>query len=342
MPDEKGSRTTGHLPAVPAGGSKPNSSSASVPRIEVPRDVSNRLTTSSSALPRVEIPHEASGRINISTNGVPREIPRETSARLTTSSSGLPRVEVPREARIPLAAQVRLQYASILDFHESQSVNISRTGMFVAADSPAPVGTVIDFEFCLDDGLCLLKGKGEVVRVTQRPTSGMGLRFRQLDEDSRKCIARIVEINEQEGRAPSMPLDFEESRPYTPRPLDARSPMARSGGPLHGATRVQPGLSVVGQDLQVRLTPLTAGYFTNNPLINIRLGGFVVPVEDEVSLGAVFEVAILDNDGNSLFHGKGKVVAKDGRRIGVRLADIAKPVLARLQAEVTRLSPGGK
>jgi uncharacterized protein (TIGR02266 family) len=254
-------------------------------------------------------------------------------------------VEIPRDARIPLAAQVRLQYASILDFHESQSVNISRTGMFVASESPAPVGTLVDFEFCLDDGLCLLKGKGEVVRVTQNPAPGMGLRFRELDEESRKCIARIVEINEQEGRSSQISLDFNETPFATPRPIDSRpamAPVARTGSTLHGATRVQPGLSVVGLDLQVRLTPLTAGYFTNNPLINIRLGGFVVPVDEEVSLGTSFDVAIMDNDGISLFHGKGKVVAKDGRRIGIRLSDIAKPVLTRLQAEVTRLSPGGK
>jgi uncharacterized protein (TIGR02266 family) len=273
------------------------------------------------------------------------EIPREASARLTISSSTLPRVEIPREARIPLAAHVRLQYASILDFHESQSVNISRSGMFVAADSPAAVGTLLDFEFCLDDGLVLLRGKGEVARVTQFPAPGMGVRFRELDEDSRKCIARIVEINEQEGRAPQVPLDFGDSRPLTPRPVETRTETTASGRAshtLHGATRVQPGLSVVGLDLQVRLTPLTAGYFTNNPLINIRLGGFVVPVDEEVSLGATFEVAILDNDGMSLYHGKGKVVAKDGRRIGIRLSDIPKPVLARLQAEVARLSPGGR
>src|SRR5512138_692199 len=135
-----------------------------------------------------------------------------TLPRFGTSSS-LPRIEVPREARYPLVVHVRLQYASILDFHESQSVNISRTGMFLASSSPAAVGTQVDFEFCLEDGLCLLKGKGQVVRVTQQPVSGMGVRFRELDEESRKCIARIVEINEQEGRSPHMSLDFDESRP---------------------------------------------------------------------------------------------------------------------------------
>ena len=262
-----------------------------------------------------------------------------------------PRMEVPRETRIPLAAQVRLQYASILDFHESQSVNISRSGMFVVSDHPGSVGSLVDFEFCLEDGLVLLKGKGEVVRVTQAPVSGMGIRFVELDEESRKCIARIVELNEQEGRSPRISLNFGESAVATPRPAvgpaavaprPGAPPTARTGHTLHGATRVQPGLSVVGQDVQVRLTPLTAGYFTNNPLINIRLGGFVIPIEDEVPLGASFDVSVVDNDGLSLFAGKGKVVAKDGLRVGIRLSDVSKPVLARLQAEVARLSPGGR
>ena len=287
-----------------------------------------------------------------SSSTMPAVNPAGTPAR---SSPTMPRLEIPRDTRIPLAAQVRLKYASILDFHESQSVNISRTGMFLACDNPGPIGSPVDFEFCLEDGLVLLRGKGEVVRVTQNPVSGMGVRFRELDEDSRKCIARIVEINEQEGRSPRISLDFGEGRPLTPRPASplpatsaAPSPRpgmvaaARTGHTLHGATRVQPGLSVVGQEVQVRLTPLTVGYFTNNPLINIRLGGFVIPIEDEVPLGATFDVGIVDNDGLSLFSGKGKVVAKDGHRIGIRLSDVAKPVLTRLQAEVTRLSPGGK
>jgi hypothetical protein len=192
----------------------------------------------------------------------------------------------------------------------------------------------------------------------------MGVRFRELDEDSRRCIARIVEINEQEGRSSRISLDFGESRPLTPltpftppaprlvtpqpasspppSPRPGTAPAPRSAHALQGATRVQPGLSVLGQEVQVRLTPLTVGYFTNNPLINIRLGGFVIPIEDEVSLGATFDVGIVDNDGLTIFSGKGKVVAKDGHRIGIRLSDVSKPVLTRLQAEVTRLSPGGR
>jgi uncharacterized protein (TIGR02266 family) len=246
-----------------------------------------------------------------------------------------------RDPRFAVVAQVRLRYDSILDFHESQSLNISRTGMFLAADRPVAVGTILDFEFALADGLSLLKGKGEVVRITQSPVVGMGVKFRELDQDSRRCLESIVASNEKEGRSPSVPLDFD-SEPRGAESRPGAVPSARSSHALAGATRLQPGLSVVGHDLQVRLTPLTVGYFTNNPLINIRLGGFVIPTEEEASLGAAFDVAIVDNDGLSLFRGKGKVVAKDGHRIGIRLADIDKGVLARLQGEVGKLSPGGR
>ena len=111
---------------------------------------------------------------------------------------------------------------------------------------------------------------------------------------------------------------------------------------LRGATMLQPGLLVSGRDLHVKLTPATVGYFTNNPLLNIRLGGFVVPCDENVSLGAVFDVIIESFEGHSLFSGKGKVVAKQEHRLGVRLSDMDKAVLARLQAEVTRLSPFGR
>jgi hypothetical protein len=143
------------------------------------------------------------------------------------------------------------------------------------------VGSIVDFEFALADGLSLLKGKGEVVRITQSPVPGMGVRFRELDQDSRKCLERIVATNEREGRTSRVSLDF--------AAMPRRGCQPRFGARAASASRRHAraaGLSVVGHDLQVRLTPLTVGYFTNNPLINIRLGGFVIPIDDEVSLGA--------------------------------------------------------
>lgn len=258
------------------------------------------------------------------------------------AESGLIRPDMQtREPRISVSAPVKIRYESILDFHETQSVNISRSGMFLSCSDPRPVGTIIDFELALSDGLSLLKGKGEVVRVASAPMAGMGVRFRELDQEARRFLERIAMVNEQEGRSPSIPLDFISPAP-SPSPSPAFAPDTGRTNPLRGATSLQPGLLISGRDLHVKLTPATVGYFINNPLLNIRLGGFVVPCEENVNLGAIFEVVIESFEGHSLFAGKGKVVAKQEHRLGVRLSDVEKSVLARLQSEVARLSPFGR
>ena len=243
------------------------------------------------------------------------------------------------EPRVAVSVPVKIRYQSILDFHETQSVNISRSGMFVSCADARPVGTIIDFELALSDGLTLLRGKAEVVRVTGTPVAGMGVRFRELGAEARQFLDRIAQVNAEEGRSPAVSLDFASpsAGAAAPGPKDTGRFTA-----LRGATALQPGLLVTGRDLHVKLTPATIGYFTNNPLLNIRLGGFVVPCEENVSLGAVFDVVIESFEGHSLFTGKGKVVAKQEHRLGIRLTDVDKAVLARLQAEVVRLSPFGR
>ena len=62
-----------------------------------------------------------------------------------------------RDPRAGVIAPVRFRYASIIDFVETQSVNISRSGMFIATSEPIAVGSVIEFEFSLADGFALLE-----------------------------------------------------------------------------------------------------------------------------------------------------------------------------------------
>jgi len=114
-----------------------------------------------------------------------------------------------RAPRARVSVPVRYRYASIIDFVETQSVNVSRTGMFVASESPLPMGTLVQFEFALADGFVILKGTAEVVRAVPgsgKQPSGMGLRFQDLEDKSRKLIERIVEVNTEEGKAPTVPL----------------------------------------------------------------------------------------------------------------------------------------
>lgn len=235
----------------------------------------------------------------------------------------------PRARRASVVAPVRCRYDSILDFADTVSMNISRSGMFLTTDDPPPAGTKVDFELALADGFALLRGRGEIVRVSDSP-AGIGIKFLELDDPSRKLIERIVDINTRENRRPTVAAELTD--PDSVR--DLRS--------LAGATPVSSGVVFVGRDLRVQLNPATVGYFVLNPLLNIRLGGFVVPAEEDVPLGTVFSVTLEDLAGGLLWQGKGKVVAKHEARLGIRLSDVDKPTLARLQAEVHKLSPSSK
>lgn len=237
-----------------------------------------------------------------------------------SGAQGADRRTGPRSA---LIVPLRCRFDSVLDFVEAQSVNVSVSGMFIATETPPPVGTRVSFQFALTDGFTLLEGAGEVVRVvTGGPAKGMGIRFVELDEKNRKLIERIVAVNTSEGR--SSPLGFDFARPATVPSM----PIMR-----------EPPVRFDGRSMRIVLDADTAPFFVQSPLLNVRMGGFFVPVDGDAPLGATFPVEIAEPSGKTLVAGKGKVVAKQEKRLGVRLADLDKDALAKLQAAVAKLAP---
>jgi uncharacterized protein (TIGR02266 family) len=232
-------------------------------------------------------------------------------------------------SRTKLAFPVRCRYESVLDFVETQSMNISRSGMFIITDTPAPLDSRIDFDFSLVDGFTLLKGSADVMRVvTGGPINGMGVRFVDLDAANRNLIERIVAVNEEEGRNSTVKFDF--SRPATAGSM----PIANEG-----SVPVTDPILFEGRRLRLVLGPLTVHHFTQNPLLNVRSGGFFIPAHEDVPLGTVFQVEIVDGDGHAIVAGSGKVVVKQDLRVGIRLGDVDKDGMAHLRAEVARLAP---
>jgi uncharacterized protein (TIGR02266 family) len=297
-----------------------------------------------------------------------------------------------RPPRSPMAVQVRCRFPSIIDFVETQSVNVSREGMYLRCDAPPEVGSKIDFDVSLDDGFVLLKGSGIVVRVVTTGDKGLGMRFLELDDKSRKLINRIVEVNLDEGKNPTLPLDFSRPvpappvssplpaapaaptapfppsptspniaapampvaplAPSVPRTTQTRTPAAPAPS-VAPATQTRPGAAAPGAapaaaaakpiqigegKLRVVLNTATATFFSYNPLLNIRMGGFFIPVEEEVPLGTTYKVEIVDAQNQTLVTGKGKVVARQELRVGIRLSDVDKDALGRLQALVGKLA----
>jgi uncharacterized protein (TIGR02266 family) len=288
--------------------------------------------------------------------------------RSAKSVTGLPAPNAfGRPPRSPMTVPVRCRFPSFLEFVETQSVNVSREGMYLRCDTPPSVGTKIEFEVSLDDGYVILQGTGQVVRVVTTGDRGMGLRFIDLDDKSRKLIDRIVEVNLDEGKNPTMPMDF--SRPLPPPlpggtvpppfpgaalpPTVAAPPSVPRGSvtavraaptalapALAAPAPVAPSKPIQLADgkLRVVLSAATANFFSYNPLLNIRMGGFFIPVEEEVPLGTTYKVEIVDAQNQTLITGKGKVVARQELRVGIRLSDVDKDALARLQGLVSKLA----
>jgi len=268
-------------------------------------------------------------------------------------------------SRAELAVPVRLRYDSVLDFVDTQSMNISRTGMFIVTDTPAPLGSKLQFEFSLSDGFVLLKGLAEVVRVASGGiVAGMGLRFLNLDDAYQQVIDRIVAVNTDEGRVSTLNFDF--SRPATasrmpavtdqalelanrPEPAQRAPALAPRAVPASAAVipapapastpPAPPAVLLEGTRLRIVLGRDTVHHFTANPLTNARNGGFMIPTEADVPMGTVLAVEIADGAGQQLLSGKGKVLTKQDKRIGVRLFDVPKESVTRLQDVVAKLAP---
>src|SRR5262245_17746336 len=92
------------------------------------------------------------------------------------------RVFTDRAPRCKVRIAVLCHPPGALGAVETQLVNVSRSGMFLSTPHLLAIGTTVEFQFSLDDGVVVLRGTAEVVRRTETGEPGMGLRFAALDE----------------------------------------------------------------------------------------------------------------------------------------------------------------
>ena len=230
------------------------------------------------------------------------------------------RAFIDRAPRCKVQIHVLYQPLGVDNKVETQLVNLSRSGMFLASGGKLlDVGVVVGFQFTLDDGLVVMQGTAEVVRLSPDGERGMGLRFVDLDPDSRALVDRIVDAN---------------SREPAPVPFEEEDTIRRS---LPGGRAVEYGHGTV----RITLSAATAAYFTYNPLMHIGIGGCFIPAEADVPLGTGYQLDIVDADGRLVLRCKAKVAAKQELRIGVRLVDVDRASLLRLRAEIAKLAPTG-
>ena len=100
--------------------------------------------------------------------------------------------------RTPVTLKIKFKSASIDQFIERYSVDVSRGGIFIRTKEPLPVGTQLKFEFQLSDAQPLISGEGTVVWIREHdPTRtgvapGMGVRFDKLAQQSQQVLDKIL------------------------------------------------------------------------------------------------------------------------------------------------------
>jgi uncharacterized protein (TIGR02266 family) len=104
-----------------------------------------------------------------------------------------------RRAKI-VSLNVRYKSATVDEFIENHSHDVSRGGIFIKTPSPFPPGTLLKFEIRIAGDKAVIAGVGRVVWKreaaqtagnTDQP-AGMGVKFIKLDDASRAVIDRLV------------------------------------------------------------------------------------------------------------------------------------------------------
>jgi len=97
-----------------------------------------------------------------------------------------------------LTMTVRYKSATLDEFIEHHSHDVSRGGMFIKTPSPFPPGTLLKFEVRISGDQRVMQGVGRVVwkreagEVHDGAPAGMGVKFIKIDDASRGVIDQLV------------------------------------------------------------------------------------------------------------------------------------------------------
>jgi uncharacterized protein (TIGR02266 family) len=128
-----------------------------------------------------------------------------------------------------LTMTVRYKSATLDEFIEHHSHDVSRGGMFIKTPSPFPPGTLLKFEVKIAEDQKVMQGVGRVVwkrepseSADDRP-AGMGVKFIKIDEESTRVIDQLVKSRGdgkaafEAGEEPAVPAP---SRPPAVKPVE--------------------------------------------------------------------------------------------------------------------------
>ena len=102
---------------------------------------------------------------------------------------------------------VRLRFKHLGEFIDELVANVSTGGMFIRTARPHPVGSVFEFQLGMGDGGPPVDGKAQVAWIRRRSDhpgepAGMGVRFAELDDSSRRRLAEQIAAPQEADGGP--------------------------------------------------------------------------------------------------------------------------------------------
>jgi uncharacterized protein (TIGR02266 family) len=128
-----------------------------------------------------------------------------------------------------LSMTVRYKSATLDEFIEHHSHDVSRGGMYIKTPQPFPPGTLLKFEVKIAADQKVIQGVGRVVwrresdEATLEHPAGMGVKFIKLDDESKNIIDQLVTARTGEISA------YDEVAPETESPQGGSSESSGSG-----------------------------------------------------------------------------------------------------------------
>ena len=141
-----------------------------------------------------------------------------------------------------VSLNVRYKSATVDEFIENHSHDVSKGGIFVKTPTPFPPGTLLKFEIRLAGDKSVIAGVGRVV-WKREPTqagaekpAGMGVKFIKIDDASRAVIDKLIAQKADAGGAyeSEKPVDDASTagNPSTLRGLVAAAPVSEDKPPM--------------------------------------------------------------------------------------------------------------
>jgi uncharacterized protein (TIGR02266 family) len=113
-----------------------------------------------------------------------------------------------KDRRVKIVSlNVRYKSATVDEFIENHSHDVSKGGIFIKTANPFPPGTLLKFEIRLSGDQAVIAGVGRVVwkrdsasSTADRP-AGMGVKFIKVDDSSKQTIDKLVTTKADAGKA---------------------------------------------------------------------------------------------------------------------------------------------